>query len=50
MDQIDIQKEVHPVGFFDMENESSTYSSAELRKKVESARKYNRNGIRTKRE
>ena len=39
MDRIDIQKEVHPVGFFDMENESSTYSSAELRKKVESARK-----------
>ena len=39
MDRIDIQKEVHPVGFFDMKNESSTYSSAELRKKVESARK-----------
>lgn len=39
MDRIDIQKEVHPVGFFDMENESSTYSSEDLRKKVEMARK-----------
>ncbi len=38
MDRIDIQKEVHPVGFFDIENESPTYSSAQLRKKVESAR------------
>lgn len=38
MDRIDIQKEVHPVGFFDMENENSTYSSKELRKKVETAR------------
>lgn len=39
MDRIDIQKEVHPVGFFDMENEGSTRSSAELRKKVDTARK-----------
>lgn len=39
MDRIDIQKEVHPVDFFDMGNQSSTYSSGELREKVESARK-----------
>ena len=39
MDRIDIQKEVHPVGFFDMENQNATYSSAELRNKVEKARK-----------
>ena len=39
MDRIDIQKEVHPVDFFDMENKTTSYSSAELRKKVEAARK-----------
>ena len=39
MDRIDIQKEVHPVGFFDIENQNATYSSIELRKKVESARR-----------
>ena len=39
MDRIDIQKEVHPVGFFDMENQNAPYSSAELRNKVEKARK-----------
>lgn len=39
MDRIDIQKEVHPVGFFDMKNQNATYTSAELRRKVEKARK-----------
>lgn len=39
MDRIDIQKEVHPVGFFDMENQNATYSSDELRNEVEKARK-----------
>lgn len=39
MDQIDTQKEVHPVGFFDIENRNATYSSMELREKVESARR-----------
>ena len=39
MDRIDIQKEVHPVGFFDIENQNATYSSMELREKVESARR-----------
>lgn len=39
MDRIDIQKEVHPVDFFDMENKKTAYSSAELRKRVEAARK-----------
>lgn len=39
MDRIDIQKEVHPVGFFDMENQNATYTSVELRRKVEKARK-----------
>lgn len=39
MDRIDIQKEVHSVDFFDMGNQSSTYSSGELREKVESVRK-----------
>lgn len=34
MDRIDIQKEVHPVGFFDMENQNATYTSVELRRKV----------------
>ena len=34
MDRIDIQKEVHPVGFFDIENQNATYSSIELREKV----------------
>lgn len=39
MDRIDIQKEVHPVNFFDMENKAMSYSSLELRKRVEAARK-----------
>ena len=39
MDRIDIQKEVHPVGSFDIENQNATYSSIELREKVESARR-----------
>lgn len=39
MDRIDIQKEVQPVGFFEMENQNTTYSSAELRNEVEKARK-----------
>ena len=39
MDRIDIQKEVHPVDFFQLENLSPTPSSEELRKRVERARK-----------
>ena len=39
MDRIDIQKEVHPVDFFNTSNNSQTKSSAELREKVEKARK-----------
>lgn len=39
MDRMDIQKEVHPVDFFTMKDQRASYSSAELRKKVESARK-----------
>ena len=39
MDRIDIQKDVHPVGFFDMENQNATYTSAELRRKVEKSSK-----------
>ena len=39
MDRIDIQKEVHPVGFFDMKNQNATYTSAELRRKVEKSSK-----------
>ena len=39
MDRMDIQKEVHPVDFFTMKDQRAAYSSAELRKKVESARK-----------
>lgn len=39
MDRIDIQKEVHPVNFFEMENKTMSYSSLELRKRVEAARK-----------
>ena len=39
MDRIDIQKEVHPVNFFEMENKTMSYSSLELRKRVEVARK-----------
>ena len=38
MDRIDIQKEVHPVGFFDIEKQNASYSSKELRKKVVAAR------------
>lgn len=39
MDRIDIQKEVHPVDYFAMEDQTPTCSSRELRKKVEKARK-----------
>ena len=39
MDRIDIQKQVHPVGFFEMDNQQASCSSEELRRKVESARK-----------
>lgn len=39
MDRIDIQKEVHPVGYFELKNETSAMSSEEIRKKVEDARK-----------
>ncbi|WP_270391937.1 hypothetical protein [Mediterraneibacter faecis] len=39
MNRIDIQKEVHQVGFVDIENQNATYSSIELREKVESARR-----------
>lgn len=39
MDRMDIQKEVHPVDFFTMKDKKTAYSSAELRKIVENARK-----------
>lgn len=39
MDRIDIQKEVHPVNFFEITGETTGYSSELLRKKVEIARK-----------
>lgn len=39
MDRIDIQKEVYPVGFFDVANASPAPSSAQLREKVKQARK-----------
>ncbi|MDD7218653.1 MAG: YifB family Mg chelatase-like AAA ATPase [Clostridia bacterium] len=43
MDRIDIQKEVHPVDFFSMEDKKPGCSSGELRKKVEQARKIQQN-------
>lgn len=39
MDRIDIQKSVHPVSFFGVNNEKSSVSSAEIRGKVERARR-----------
>lgn len=39
MDRIDIQKEVHPVDFFDITDKTPSKSSAEMRVKVEKARK-----------
>lgn len=39
MDRIDIQKQVHPVGFFEMDNQQASCSSEKLRRKVESARR-----------
>lgn len=39
MDRIDIQKEVHPVDYFDLKNERPAMSSKDLREKVEFARK-----------
>lgn len=39
MDRIDIQKEVHPVDFFHISDKTPARSSAELRKKVEKARR-----------
>ena len=39
MDRIDIQKEVHPVNFFNISDTIPTKSSKELREKVEKARK-----------
>lgn len=38
MDRIDIQKEVKPVNYFELEEKSTTLSSEEIRKKVEKAR------------
>ena len=39
MDRIDIQKEVHPVDYFGLNEEPSAMSSEEMRKRVERARK-----------
>jgi magnesium chelatase family protein len=39
MDRIDIQKEVRPVNFFDISDKTPSKSSAELRDKVEKARR-----------
>lgn len=39
MDRIDIQKEVHPVAFFDIENCAQAPSSEELRERVANARR-----------
>ena len=39
MDRIDIQKEVHPVDYFRLNEESPAMSSAEIRVRVEKARK-----------
>lgn len=38
MDRIDIQKEVKPVNFFNLENQKESLSSAWIREKVEKAR------------
>lgn len=38
MDRIDIQKNVHPVGYFEIDLSIKTRSSAELRERVEAAR------------
>ena len=38
MDRIDIQKQVHPVDYFELEKRESSVSSEELRNKVEAAR------------
>ena len=38
MDRIDIQKEVKPVNFFNLKDESSAMTSEEIRIKVEGAR------------
>ena len=38
MDRIDIQKEVKPVNYFELEEENSTITSEEIRKKVKRAR------------
>lgn len=39
LDRIDIQKEIKPVSFFNLEHENSTLSSEQIRKKVERARR-----------
>lgn len=39
MDRIDIQKQVHPVDYFELKKRESSVSSEELRNKVEDARK-----------
>lgn len=39
MDRIDIQKSVHPVSFFEMEEKGTNLSSRQIRKKVERARR-----------
>lgn len=39
MDRIDIQKEVHPVDYFDLSSEKSLMTSTEMRARVERARK-----------
>ncbi len=44
LDRIDVQKEVHPVGYFDLDSITSSRSSEDLRQMVEAARK-----IQTKR-
>ncbi len=38
MDRIDVQKEVHPVGYFELEKISTSRTSAELREMVKKAR------------
>lgn len=39
LDRIDIQKEIKPVSFFNLEHENSTLSSEQIREKVERARR-----------
>ena len=39
MDRIDIQKEVKPVNYFELEQENRTMTSKEIREKVKKARK-----------